>query len=130
MSYKHILVAVDLSDSSKAVIDKAINQASVSDSQLSLVYVDVDRIILEPKKEQELHKKLQELAEQCGYPVSDIMVVNGDLHVKLKGIVKQSNIDLVVCGHHHNLLSRLFSAIPKVANAVEADMLVVYLNDE
>ncbi len=130
MSYKHILVAVDLSQSSKIVIDKAINQARVSDSHLFFVYVDVDRVVLEPKEEQELRKKLQDLADQCGYPVSDIMVVIGDLHVKLKGLVKQNDIDLVVCGHHHNLLSRLFSVVPKVANAVEADMLIVYLNDE
>ncbi|CAE6943492.1 Universal stress protein family [Vibrio sp. B1FLJ16] len=130
MNYAHILVAVDLSESSKIVIDKAIKQARDSNSKLSFVYVDVDRVVLEPKKELDLLQELQELADQCGYPVNEIMVVNGDLHVKLKGLVKQSNIDLVVCGHHHNLLSRLFSSVPKVANSVEADMLVVYLQDE
>ncbi len=130
MSYKHVLVAVDLSKSSKTVIDKAIKLARDSNSKLSFVYVDVNSVVLEPKEEQELLQKLQSLADQCMYPVSDIMVVIGDLHIKLQGLVKKEDIDLVVCGHHHNLLSRLFSAVPKVANAVEADMLVVYLNDE
>lgn len=130
MSYAHILVAVDLSESSKIVIDKAIKQARDSNSKLSFVYVDVDRVVLEPKEEQELHQKLQDLADQCGYPVEEVMVVVGDLHIKLKGLVKKSSIDLVVCGHHHNLLSRLFSVVPKVANAVDSDMLVVYLPDE
>lgn len=130
MSYKHILVAVDLSDSSRTVIDKAISQASDSSSKLSFVYVDVDRVVLEPKDEQEYNRKLQALASECKYPVSDTKVVIGDLHIKLEGIVKEEGIDLVVCGHHHNLLSRFFSSVPKLANAVEADLLVVYLHDD
>ncbi len=130
MSYNHILVAVDLSQSSKNVIDKAINQARQSNSKLSFVYVDVDRVVLEPKEEKEFNNELQTLADECGYPVSNTMVVIGDLHIKLQGIVKQDGIDLVVCGHHHNLLSRIFSSVPKLANAVEADLLVVYLHDE
>ncbi|MGP8306772.1 universal stress protein [Vibrio sp. YIC-376] len=130
MSYKHILVAVDLSQTSKAVIDKAIGQARESNSKLSFVYVDVDRVILEPREEHKLHAELQVLADECEYPVADIAVVLGDLHTKLQGIVKKDDIDLVVCGHHHNLLSRFFSSVPKVANAVEADLLVVYLHDE
>jgi universal stress protein A len=130
MSYKHILAAVDLSQSSKAVISKAISQARESNSKLSLVYVDVDRVILEPREEQKLHAELQALADECEYPVIDTAVVIGDLHIKLQGIVKQNDIDLVVCGHHHNLLSRFFSSVPKVANAVEADLLVVYLHDD
>ncbi len=130
MSYKHILVAVDLSQSSKTVIDKAIYQARDSNSRLSFVYVDVDRVVLEPKEEQKLRIELQKLADKCGYPVSDIMVVVGDLHIKLKGLVKQDDVDLVVCGHHHNLLSRIFSSVPKLANAVDADLLIVYLHDD
>ncbi len=130
MGYKHVLVAVDLSKSSKTVIGKAVKMARDSSCKLSFVYVDVNSVVLEPKEEQELRQKLQGLADKCMYPVSDILVVVGDLHIKLKGFVKQSDIDLVVCGHHHNLLSRLFSAVPKVANAVEADMLIVYLDEE
>lgn len=51
MSYGHILVAVDLTDSSKKVIDKAVSLAKDEKSKLSLVYVDVDKIILELKEE-------------------------------------------------------------------------------
>ncbi len=130
MSYKHILVAVDLSQSSKTIIDKAINQAKGSNSKLSFVYVDVDRVVIEPKEEEQLNKELKNLADECSYPVADTLVVIGDLHVKLQGLVKKSDIDLVVCGHHHNLLSRFFSAVPKLANAVEADLLVVYLHED
>ncbi|MGR5133386.1 universal stress protein [Vibrio alfacsensis] len=128
MSYVHILVAVDLSDSSRAVIDKAISIAKDANSKLSFVFVDHDRVALESKDEQKLMQELQSLAEQSDYPVAETMVVIGDLHIKLAGIAKENNIDLVVCGHHHKFMSRLFSSIPKLANAIEADLLVVYLD--
>jgi universal stress protein A len=84
---------------------------------------------MEPKEEQKLQKELQELADKCLYPVHETMAVIGDLHIKLSGIVKKEGIDLVVCGHHHNLLSRFFSSVPRVANEVEADLLIVYLDE-
>lgn len=89
MSYKHVLVAVDLSQSSQVVIEKAITQAKNSNAKLSFVYVDVDRVIMEPKEEQKLQKELQELADKCLYPVHETMAVIGDLHIKLSGIVKK-----------------------------------------
>ncbi|WGY44893.1 universal stress protein [Vibrio sp. ABG19] len=128
MSYKHILAAVDLSSSSQDVIDRAIAMAKSDGSVLSLVFVEVDSMALSPKEELEFQAQLQALADKCDYPVKDCCVVIGDLHIKLSGLVKQMDIDLVVCGHHHKVLSRLFSHIPAVANAVESDLLVVYLD--
>lgn len=81
------------------------------------------------KEERKLQNALQKLADECDYEVHDSMVVIGDLHIKLSGIAKEVGIDLVVCGHHHSLLSRFFSSVPKLANAIEADLLVVYLDD-
>lgn len=128
MSYKHILVAVDLSESSQAVIDKAISLAKDAQSKLSLVFVDVDTVALAQKEELKRQKELQALVEKSDYPVTETLVVVGDLHIKLASIVKQMNIDLVVCGHHHKFLSRIFSSVPKLTNAVETDLLVVYLD--
>lgn len=127
MSYKHILVAVDLSESSQAVIDKAISLAKDAHCKLSLVYVDEHKVVMAAKEEQALQIKLQALAEQSDYPITETLVVIGDLHMRLTGIVRKLKVDLVVCGHHHKLFSRLFSSVPKVANAVEADLLIVYL---
>ncbi len=128
MSYKHILVAVDLSESSQAVIDKAVSLAKSTNCKLSFVFVEVDKVAPVPKEEQALEKELQTLAEQSGYPVTETLVVIGDLHIKLSAIVKERNIDLVVCGHHHKFLSRLFSSVPKLVNAVNTDLLIVYLD--
>lgn len=128
MSYEHILVAVDLSSSSQVVINKAVSLAKRDHCRLSFVFVDVDSVVLAPKDQQSLEEQLKTLADHTDYPVTESLVVIGDLHIKLAGLVKEMGIDLVVCGHHHKLLSRLFSSIPKLANAVEADLLVVYLD--
>ncbi|MDV5168135.1 universal stress protein [Photobacterium rosenbergii] len=128
MTYKHILVAVDLTESSKEVIDKATSLAKGANCKLSLVYVDVDDVVLESRHRVALESKMQAMVDQSDYPITESLVVIGDLHIKLAGIVKKSNIDLVVCGHHHTFFSRLFSSVPKLANAVETDLLVVYLN--
>ncbi|SEG05948.1 universal stress protein [Vibrio hangzhouensis] len=129
MSYKHILVAVDLSHPSQKVIDKAIAIARQDKSKVSFVYVDVHKVVLEPKNEQQLQSELQTLADNSDYPIDEAFVVVGDLHIKLSGLVKTHGVDLVVCGHHHKVLSRLFSSVPKMADAIEGDLLVVYLED-
>ncbi|NIY82419.1 universal stress protein [Vibrio hepatarius] len=128
MSYQHILVAVDLTDASQTVINRAISMAQQNNSKLSLIFVDVDRVVLEPKDQRSFEQQLKALVEQSHYPIEESLIVVGDLHVKLSGMVKEMGIDLVVCGHHHKLWSRLFSTVPKVANAVETDLLVVYLS--
>ncbi|MBV0932798.1 universal stress protein [Marinobacterium weihaiense] len=129
MSYQHILVAVDLSDASKALIDKAIEQAKSANSRLSIVYVETDHIREDPKEEQRIQAQLQTLANESGYPVAETLSVIGDLHMKVAGLVETSGIDLVVCGHHHTLISRLFSSVPKLVNHVKADLLIVNLDE-
>lgn len=73
MSYKHILAAVDLTSSSQNVIDKAISLAKGGNSKLSLVFVDVDRVVLEPKDKHSLEEKLKTLADQSDYPIPVII---------------------------------------------------------
>ena len=128
MSYQHVLVTVDLSEVSTTLIDKAIEQARPGNSKLSMMFVDVNHLREDPKEAQRLQDQLQTLADECGYPVTDTSVVLGDLHMKVAGVVETSDIDLVVCGHHHSLISRMFSSVPKLVNNVKADLLVVYLD--
>ncbi|MBF9000639.1 MULTISPECIES: universal stress protein [Vibrio] len=128
MSYQHILVAVDLTESSKKLISKAVEQAKPHQAKLSIVYVDIDHIISNPKEEQHYLQQLDELVAHCDYPIAETSVVIGELHMKVAGLVKSDNIDLVVCGHHHTLMSRMFSSAPKLVNNVDADLLVVHLD--
>lgn len=128
MSYRHILVAVDLTKSCQTVINKAVSLAKDTNAKLSFVFVDIDNVVMTHKEEIRLQKELQKLEELCDYPVTHSLVTVGDLHVTLSGIVKKLNIDLVVSGHSHKLMNRLFSSVPKLANTIEADLLIVYLD--
>ena len=107
MSYKHILVAVDLSKSSEVVINKAVSLAKGANCKLSFIFVDVDKIVPGDEQEPILQKELQALAAQTDYPITHTFVVIGDLHTKLAATVQKMNVDLEVCGHHHKFLSRL-----------------------
>lgn len=129
MSYHHILVAVDLSDSSTHLIKKAIAQATPDLSELSIVYVDKDHILEGKSEKQQIKQRLQDLAIESGYPINDIKALIGDLHVQIANIVAEKEIDLVVCGHHHDLLSNLTSHVPKLVKSIKTDFLVVSLDD-
>ncbi|WP_372882081.1 universal stress protein [Psychromonas sp.] len=142
MSYKHILVAVDLSKSSEKVIEKAVLIAKGANAQLSLIFVDVDNVSnigianLEistlpsvEEREKTLQDELQALADKTNYPVESTIVVMGNLAPKLIATVKQKDVDLLVCGHHHDLWSRLLSSVNKLVNSVETDLLIVYLEE-
>jgi len=140
MSYKHILVAVDLSKSSEVVINKAISLARGANSKLSFIFVDVNYVSsrggISPKVEMDvpldeqqaiLQKELQALAEQADYPVANTLVVIGDLNEKLKTTVQEMDVDLLVCGHHHDFWSQLLSSARKLVNTAVTDLLIIYL---
>ena len=148
MSYKHILVAVDLSKSSEVVINKAVALASATKSKLSFIYVDAsyvsnigyattmglvkpvaDQIKADEKEKEELQKQLQALAAQVDYPVTNTLVVMGKLNDKLQTTVKEMDIDLLVCGHHHDFWSRLLSSVRKLVDSTVTDLLIVYLDE-
>ena len=97
MSYKHVLVAVDLTPSSQKVIEKAIFLAKRSSCKLSFVFVDVNRVALTPREEMSFKQELQDLADQSDYPVTNTLVAIGDLHIKLSAIVKEMNTWIWLC---------------------------------
>jgi len=138
MGYKHILVAVDLSKSSEKVINKAVSLAKDANAGLSLIFVDVDTIsnigitsleVASLPSIEEREKKLQEFADKTDYQFENVMVVMGSLKNKLSATVKEMDIDLLVCGHHHDFWSRLLSSVRKLVNSVTADLLIVNLDD-
>jgi universal stress protein A len=141
MSYKHILVAVDLSKSSEIVVSRAVSLATDAKAKLSLIFVDVDNVSnigivnLEiatlpsiEQREESLQQDLQLLVEQADYPVENAIVVMGDFNHKVNAVVEKIGADLLVCGHHHDFWSRLLSAARKLVNSAKTDLLIVYLD--
>ena len=148
MSYNHILVAVDLTKSSEIVISKALSLAKEANAKLSFICVDphylsisgpggtpwlampeIDNAVTNGKEKTRLQKELCALVDHLDYPVENALVLAGDLEVKLTTAVDQLDADLLVCGHHHDFWSRLLSSIRKLANTVNTDLLIVYLEN-
>ena len=140
--YNHVLVAVDLSDESTFLLEKAAKIAKRNDAKLSIIHVDVnfsDRYTglidvnmssMQDRISTETHQALTQLAEQAGYPITEKLSGSGDLGQVLTDAIEQYDVDLLVTGHHQDFWSKLMSSTRQVMNNIAIDMLVVPLRDE
>lgn len=140
MKYKHILVALDLSDDSAPsdlVVSKAVSLAKNLDAKLSFVHVDIshlDNDILDydnaekrllDEKYNDLLVQLKALCEPIGYPVSNTLIIGGEVEEKLIQEVKELGVDLLVSGHHHGFWNRWWSSAHKLLDLTVVDLLLV-----
>lgn len=140
--YKHILVAVDLSEESLILLRKGATIAEKCGAKLSLIHVDVNFSDLytglidinmssvQDSVVQETTKALNELATKISYPVSECLNGTGDFSQVLEEAVEKHQIDLLITGHHQDFWSKFMSSTRQVMNNVRVDMLVVPLADE
>ncbi|MGF1698257.1 universal stress protein UspA [Vibrio kyushuensis] len=141
MSYQHILVAVDLSDDSKLLVDKAVALARPLEANLSFIHIDVNYaelytglidINLAETQHQAMEasqQQLQQFADHAQYPIKHTLVGSGDLSNELCDTINEHSIDLVVCGHHQDFWSKLLSSTRQLINSSPVDMLVVPLKE-
>jgi len=138
MSYKHVLVAIDLTETSDIVISKAISLAKNLDAKLSFISIDIshpdkDRVYdpvevkLIEQKRASLSAKLQELGELTDYPIANTIVVGGDVEETLMQEITKIKADLLVCGHHHGFWNRWWSSARKLVNITVVDLLLIHL---
>jgi universal stress protein A len=139
MSYKHILVALDPSENTKLLIEKAVMIAKATDADLSFIDVDeayrVDHhniIGLTPNRAHmdkaetiDQLEKLEALQEIAGYPIKNILVGDASITEEIEKAIKEEGVDLVVCCHHHNFWHSRFSSAAKLMKALNVDMFVV-----
>jgi len=142
MSYKHILVAIDLTDESKTLIEKAVALAKPLNAQVSFIHIDVNYaeiytglidINLAETQNHAMEASLEQLksfAEHAGYPIKHTLVGSGDLGYELKDAIKAKEVDLVICGHHQDFWSMILSSTKQLLNSVPIDMLVIPLHDD
>ncbi|WP_032093981.1 MULTISPECIES: universal stress protein UspA [Necropsobacter] len=140
--YKHILVAIDLSDESPFLLEKAAGVAKRHDAKLSIIHVDVNfsdlytglidvnMSSMQDRISTETQQALVQLAEHCSYPVSEKLSGSGDLGQVLSDAIEQYDVDLLVTGHHQDFWSKLMSSTRQVMNNITVDMLVVPLREE
>lgn len=140
--YKHILVAVDLSEESLVLVRKGAALAEKCQAKLSLIHVDVNFSDLytglidinmssvQDSVVEETNTALAELAAKVNYPVAERLNGTGDFSQVLEEAVEKHEVDLLITGHHQDFWSKFMSSTRQVMNNITVDMLVIPLADE
>lgn len=139
MVYQHILVAVDLSEDSNIITQKAARLAQALNATLSLIHIDVDYADvytglidinlaeMHERAENEAQIALHQLAVDANYPVAHTLVGSGDLTEEICGAIKNMDIDLVICGHHQDFWSKILSSTRQLIRRTPIDLLMIPL---
>lgn len=142
-TYKHILVATNLSEDSRQVADRARLIANASKAKLSMVHViefnpmmysgGEFAVPLNGDIEESLHEHAAQALEAEGkrlkIPKEDQYLQSGITVDHLAETVTKLNIDLLVLGHHeHNwLTSVLGSTSNSILHLMPCDVIAVHL---
>ena len=139
MVYKHIIAAIDLSEDSAYLVNKAAKLAQSLGAKLSLVHIDVDYADLytglidinlaemHERAENDAQTRLHDLANNAGYPGAHTLVGSGDLSEEICSTIKDLNVDLVICGHHQDFWSKILSSTRQLISRTPVDLLIVPL---
>lgn len=139
MSYQHILLAVDLTEESQQVAEKAVTLAQQSGSTLSLVHVieplsfayggdvPMDLSTIQEQLDEHAQQRLTEFAALQAVDIKQIHVVTGHTESEIHRIAKETDIDLIVVGSHgrHGLSLLLGSTANGVLHGAKCDVLAV-----
>lgn len=140
--YRHILVAVDLTDNSAALVARAQDIQALSQAKLTLVHVidyapmiyaggefalPVDIDTFDDSISKASQAKLLELAHHCKVNEADCQLLHGEKENELVQLAENLNIDLLVVGAHDKQgFSRLFSSTAdSLLHALPCDILNV-----
>jgi len=137
MCYQHIMIATDLSDDGKRLVEKSARLAAALQARLSLIYVDIhydtyhaaigfsERSYDGVPFAEKIKKELEPLTQNVNYPINEVIIGHGDFIEELKNAVVDKSVDLVVFGHHHDLWNKLFSSTQHAINQLNVDVLVI-----
>ncbi len=143
MPYKHVLAAVDLSDESVHVLEKARATADVHGAKFSLinvvkpliqVYARLDMtpfangsVSFEEEARKQASRQLRDNAKLYGVDAADAHVKVGNPGHEIRNAANELEADLIVVGTHarHGLGLLLGSTANAVLHGVGCDVLVV-----
>ncbi|GAA5523478.1 universal stress protein A homolog 2 [Microbulbifer aestuariivivens] len=143
-NYKRILVALDLSDESSQVLDKAGEMAKVFGAELSLTHViepltfayggDIPMDLSEVQEQLQTQAKEQlgKAGAKFGVPEDRQRVVLGQPAGEIHRLAEELNSDLVVIGSHgrHGLALLLGSTANGVLHGAGCDVLAVRVHSD
>jgi len=142
--YKNILVAVDLSDDSAMILDKAREVAKLYDAELSMVHVmepiavgyalevtSVDIEGLHAEATRHARSALLGLGTNVGIPPHRLHNLLGQPAREIRALAKEINADLIILGGHgkHGFDLLFGSTSSGVTHGASCDLLIVRIPD-
>lgn len=143
-NYKNILVAVDLSEESRYVLEKARELRDLYQAQLSLLHVlepvavgmavEVSSVDIEGLHEEaakNARETLLRMGAELGVPTERLHNVPGTPAREIRTMAKQLNADLVIMGGHGKQGFELLlgSTSSGVTHGICCDLLIVRIPD-
>ncbi|MEY3037481.1 MAG: hypothetical protein RL143_48 [Pseudomonadota bacterium] len=139
--YKRIIAAIDLSDESDAVLQRACEVAQQNNAELSLVHVveiisyayggemPVDIADIQTQVENHAERRIKEIADKLAYPIAQTLVATGNTGSEIHSVAQQLDADLIVIGSHgrHGISLLLGSTANGVLHGANCDILAVRL---
>lgn len=138
--YQKILVAIDFSELTDAVMQSALSLAKHNSATIAVLNVvdyawptDTDLIMPSVDEAEErivavAQKRLEALLKTSGEPSLERIVVAGQPKQEILRIAEQEKADLIVMGAHghHGLSGLLGSTTDRVAHRASCDVLIVH----
>ena len=139
--YKRIIAAIDLSDESDAVLQRACEVAQQNSAELSLVHVveiisyayggemPVDIADIQNQVENHAERRIKEIADRLDYPITQTLVATGNTGSEVHSVAQQLDADLIIIGSHgrHGISLLLGSTANGVLHGANCDILAVRL---
>ena len=133
--YKHIIVATDLSEESKATAEKAVAFSKQFGSKLTVVHV-IEPLpaygypgitALESPVIDDAKSAMAELGEALHIPEDSQRIEFGSVKMQILDIVKELGADLIIVGSHgrHGISRILGSTASAVVHGADCDVFVV-----
>ena len=139
--YKNILVALDFSDDSKTLLEKADLLASQLNATLHVVNVIVDLnkvyeglmgIEVEVSlsyQDKERKAIFDNWKKELKSNVGELIVLRGDVVEEIQKASERLEVDLLIVGKHQDFWGKLFSYSKQLIKNTKTDVLVVPLNE-
>lgn len=140
--YKNILVALDFSDDSKTLLEKADSLASQLNATLHVVNVIVDlNKVYEGLMgiEVEVSLSYQDKERKAIFDnwkknlksnMGELIVLRGDVVKEIQEASERLGVDLLIVGKHQDFWGKLFSYSKQLIKNTKTDVLVVPLKEE
>lgn len=140
--YNNILVAIDLSQDSSMILDKARNLAKQYDAQLSMVHVmepiavgyavEVTSLDIEGLHEEaakQARNSLLEMGTNVDIPTNRLHTLLGQPAREIRELAENIEADLVIMGGHgkHGWELLFGSTSTGVSHGIKCDLLVVHI---